>query len=83
MLFPTPRTQLGEQPYETGRVQAIAIRLNGGSFIFHIFVVYGISKANAGGQPMVQNELLLEQVLTDASTLGDAPVMVIGDLYIY
>lgn len=56
-----------------------SVRLNGGAFVFHVVTVYGIAGANEGGEKMVSNEALLEKVLLEAGSLGEAPVLIFGD----
>jgi len=76
---PTPRSDLGDELYETGRWQSVSVKLNGGAALFVVVTIYGFSRANEGGETMAENEDFIRKVLLEASSLGDVPVIIIGD----
>ena len=55
---PSPRTEVGERLYNTGRWQSCVVKLNGGSSLIHVVTVYGFPGANDGGEDMENNEEL-------------------------
>ena len=79
LAVPTPRTQVGEELYRTGRWISTTIRLNKGAAVFHVVNYYGVSGANEGGNKMEENEALLSKVFDEAKTLGDTPIVIMGD----
>ena len=81
VVTPSPRTVLGEQLFQTGRWQSIAVKIDNSATIFHVVTYYGIAGANEGGEKMTENEAFLTDVFLEAHSLGnDVPVVVIGDL---
>ena len=76
---PSPRTNLGQQLYDTGRWHSLAIKICRSSLIVHVVSLYGFPRANEGGDEMVQNEELLSNTFAEATSLGNVPVVVMGD----
>ena len=75
----TPRTELGQSLYQTGRWVGTTVQVAGGNQLVHVISFYGISGANEGGDAMLRNESLLQQVFDESSSLGDVPVVLCGD----
>ena len=46
---------MGDALYETGRWQSISVKFHRSSEIIHVVSVYGFSRANEGGEAMVEN----------------------------
>ena len=78
----SPRSDVGNQLFESGRWNSIAVRINSGGLIIHVVTVYGFPRANEGGEPMESNEQLLSDVFSEATSLGNVPVIVLGDFNI-
>ena len=78
-IAPSPRTEIGERLFETGRWQSCALKIHGGGCLFHVVSVYGFPGANEGGEEMEQNEALIQDVFLEAMTLGDVPIIIGGD----
>ena len=76
---PSPKTQVGEELYNTGRWHSVVVKVNKGGMLLHVVTVYGFPGASDGGEAAFQNESLLRKVFDEASTLGDVPVLVCGD----
>ena len=79
MMAPSPRTETGSQLFESGRWQSAAIRVNASGLILHIISLYGFPRANEGGDEMIENEALLSNAFAEATSLGNVPVLVMGD----
>ena len=77
---PSPRTALGNNPYDRGRWQSLATNVNTGGLIVHVVTLYGFPRANEGGDAMEQNEDFLADAFAEASSLGNTPVLVLGGL---
>lgn len=75
----SPRTEIGDRLFETGRWQSCAIKINRGGCLVHVVSVYGFPGANEGGEEMEQNEALIQDVFLEAASLGDVPVVIGGD----
>ena len=78
-VSPSPRTEVGQALFETGRWQSVAVNFNGSGLIFHVVSLYGYAGANEGGELMETNENFLNNVFAEASSFGDIPVLVVGD----
>ena len=76
----TPRTSVGEELFQSGRWQSVTVRMHGGAGILHVVTPYGHPRANEGGDAMEENEAFITKVMEEADSLGDAPVIIIGDL---
>ena len=78
-LTSSPRTETGTHLYETGRWHSAAVRINASGLIVHIVSLYGFPRANEGGDEMEENESLLSNAFAEATSLGNVPVLVMGD----
>ena len=79
----TPRGELGQALFETGRWEASTTCIDGTDTLLHTQNVYGYPGANEGGQAMMDNENFFADVFDFAGSLGDdVPVVVIGDFNI-
>ena len=76
---PSPRSSIGEKLYDSGRWQSVSVKFCKSGELIHVVSVYGFPRANEGGQPMIDNEELMEDVLLEAASLGAGPVVVCGD----
>ena len=76
---PSPRSSIGDASYETGRWQSISVKFHRSSEVIHVVSVCGFSRANEGGEAMVENENLMEQVFLEAGSLGSGSVVTCGD----
>ena len=76
---PSPRTEIGEELYNTGRWQSCVIKLHRGNSLLHVVSVYGHPGANDGGEEMERNEEFLTNVFLEAASLGNVPVVIGGD----
>ena len=47
--------------------------------VIHIVSVFGFPRANESGQPMIDNDEFMEQVLLEVASFGAGPVVVCGD----
>ena len=78
-IAPSPRTEVGERVWESGRWQSIAVRINSSGPIIHIVTIYGHPRANEGGDAMDLNEELLGNIFDEVGSFGNVPILVIGD----
>ena len=83
LAVPSPRTELGEELFETGRWQSTVIRVNGGTQLIHVITAYGFPRANDRNEEYESNETFLGKVFTEALSLGEVPVIVCGDFNIH
>ena len=67
LAVPTPRTQLGDELFKTGRWISTTVKLLGCAQIFHIVSIYGFTRANWDAE------------VAEATSIGDAPVIILGD----
>ena len=79
---PSPRTENGNNLYNSGRWQSLTVRINSSGLLVHIVTIYGFPRANEGGDPMEENEQFLSEVFAEAASLGNVPILVIGDFNI-
>ena len=77
-VAPSPRTALGEALWETGRWQSVAIKINASGLIIDVVTIYGLPRANEGGDSMDMNEDFMVSVFDEARSLGAVPVLVLG-----
>ena len=81
-VAPSPRTNVGDKLWQSGRWQSLAVRINSSGAIIHIVSIYGHPRANEGGEVMDVNEEFLSDIFAEAGSLGNVPVLVIGDFNI-
>ena len=81
-IAPSPRTEVGERLWQTGRWQSMATKVNSGGLIIHVIAIYGFPRANEGGEAMDMKERLLEDVFDEAGSFGSVPVIIVGDFNI-
>ena len=70
---------MGNNLYDTGRWQSLATNVNTGGLVVHVVTFYGFPRAHERGEAMEQNEDLLADAFAEASSLGNVPVLVLGD----
>ena len=75
----SPRTQVGDRLWQTGRWHSIAVKVAASGLIIHVVSIYGHPGANEGGEVMDANENFLSDVFNEAGSLGDVPIVIIGD----
>ena len=78
-IAPSPRTETGEKLWESGRWQSVAVRINSSGLVIHVVTIYGHPRANEGGDVMDTNEELLRNIFDEAGSLGNVPILVVGD----
>ena len=69
---PSPRSSIGDASYDTGRWQSISVTFHRSSEIIHVVSVF--SRANVGGETMVENANFMEQVFLEAGSLDSGSV---------
>jgi endonuclease/exonuclease/phosphatase family metal-dependent hydrolase len=83
LMRASPRTTAEEKElWETGRHHGAAIALGSGRGVLHVRSLYGHTGAAQNAEAMRLNEQLLAQALAAAASLGDAPVLLMGDFNI-